>query len=391
MIPFEEAFDIVMTHARALDSERVGLDDAPGRVLAQDVPSDVDMPPFNKSAMDGYACRRADLAQELTVIETIRAGCVPTKPVVENTCAKIMTGAPVPEGADCVIMVEYTENPTANTVRFTGKDTSGNICLQGEDVRTGDCVLRKGDLIAPQHIALLASVGCVEPLVSRRPRVGIVATGDEVVPPAVKPEPSQIRDANGPQLRALAARAGAVPTSYGIAPDTEAALDAALETALEENDVVLMSGGVSMGDYDFVPRIMKENGVEILFDAVAMKPGKPTTFGVSPQAFCIGLPGNPVSTFVQFELLVKPFLLRLMGHTYRPLECQARLAAPVTQKRAKRATWLPVRFDAHGEVERIEYHGSAHIRALCQADGLIVLPAGVTSLEKGSMVHVRLI
>jgi len=391
MILFEEALDIVMSHARLLDSERVSLADSLGRVLAEDVVSDVDMPPFNKSAMDGYACRRADLSHELTVLETIQAGCTPTTPIAEKACSKIMTGAPVPEGADCVIMVEFTEEAGANTIRFTGDDTRDNICLQGEDVKAGDCVLHKGDLVAAQHVAVLASVGCTEPLVARRPRVGIVATGNELVPPDAAPEPSQIRDSNSAQLYAQAVGASAAPTSYGAARDTEAELDAALKTALSENDVILMSGGVSMGDYDYVPGVMKQNGLDILFDAIAMKPGKPTTFGVSPQAVCIGLPGNPVSNFVQFEVFVKPLLYGMMGHAFRPPERDAPLAARVRVKRPNRLAWMPVRLTDQGEAERIEYHGSAHISALPQADGIIAIPKGVKSIEKGSLVRVRLI
>ena len=175
MIPFEEAFRIVMDSARSVGSEGVDLDRALGRILAEDVASDIDMPPFNKSAMDGYACRRADLANELTIVEMIPAGRAPTKPIGQDQCAKIMTGAVVPEGADCVIMVEHTANPTPGTVRFTGKDTRDNICLRAEDIRAGDVVLRKGGRITPAHMAALASVGCVRPLVSRPAIIGVIA------------------------------------------------------------------------------------------------------------------------------------------------------------------------------------------------------------------------
>ena len=394
MIPFEKAFGIVMNSARTLDSERVDICAALNRVLAEDVRSDIDMPPFNKSAMDGYACRRADLDNELTVVETIQAGCTPTRPIRENECAKIMTGAPVPEGADCVIMVEYTEKTAENTVRFTGEGTRDNICLKAEDIEAGDVVLHKGDRVGPQHIAVLAAVGWVEPLVARKPKVAIIATGDELVEPDVKPEASQIRTSNSYQLCAQVETVTAIPSYYGIVPDAQAAIDSALNRAMAENDVILMSGGVSMGDRDFVPEIMSKNNFDILFDSISMKPGKPTTFGVrslggSPRAYCIGLPGNPVSTFIQFEILVKPFLFKLMGHDFRQPSLTLPLAKTITRKRTGRESWIPVVFTEDGKARAIEYHSSAHINAMCEADGLLVIPIGVASVEEGTLVSVR--
>jgi molybdopterin molybdotransferase len=389
MIPFDKAYEIVMGKARTLDSEPVAIEQALDRVLAEDVVSDIDMPPFNKSAMDGYACRRADLDRILTVVETIQAGYSPRKYVGPGECAKIMTGAPVPEGADCVIMIEHTEAVSENTVRFTGSATRHNICFRGEDINAGDVVLRKGDRLGPPHIAVLATVGCVRPRVTRRPRVGVIATGDELVEPGVKPNPSQIRTSNSYQLCAHATAAGAVPTYYGIAKDTRPAIDGALKRAMPDNDVILLSGGVSKGEFDLVPAIMQENGIEILFDAIAMKPGKPTTFGVSPTGYCFGLPGNPVSTFIQFELLVKPFLGKLMGYAIRPVWTVLPLAETISRKDTEREAWIPVTITDNGEVRPNEYHGSAHINALCRTDGLLTVPIGVASIEKGALVRVR--
>ncbi len=379
----------MMGRARPLGSERVGLPEALNRVLAEDVCSDMDMPPFVKAAMDGYACRREDLAKDLQLVETVKAGEVPQKNVGPGQCTKIMTGGMVPEGADCVIMVEKTETPTEDTVRFTGESTRDNICLKGEDIRTGDVVARKGTRLRPAHIAMLASVGCARPEVARRPRVGIIATGDELVEPEVTPDVSQIRTSNSVQLVAQVQTADALPTYYGIAKDTDESLDATLKKAMAENDVVLLSGGVSMGDFDLVPGIMKANGIDILFDEIAVKPGKPTTFGVAPGCYCVGLPGNPVATFTQFELLVKPFLYKLMGLDFRPPNLLLPLAQAVTRKRAERESWIPVRITAEGKVEACKFHGSAHVEALCQADGLTSIPDGVNALEAGTLVTVR--
>jgi len=391
MLPFEKALKIVLDSARLLSSERVDITRAVNRILAEDVKSDIDMPPFDKATRDGYACRRKDLANELTIIETIQAGTLPRRAIEPNQCSKIMTGAAVPQGADCVIMVEFTENPTASTVRFIGENTPDYICLKGEDIKAGEVVLHKGSRIRPQHIAVLATVGCTQPVVSKRPRVAVLATGDELVHPASKPGPSQIRNSNGFQLAAQIESMGAVAKNYGIAKDTDDAIDKMFKKAVDQSDVVIVSGGVSVGDFDLVPGIFKRNNIDLLFEKVAVKPGKPTVFGVSEKVYCFGLPGNPVSTFVQFELLVKPFLCKLMGHDYKHPVSQIPLGESLRRKNTERQSWIPIVITDTGTLKPVEYHGSAHINALCIADGLVSIGVGVAEIEKGTIVPVRLI
>jgi len=391
MFPFEEALRIVLNAAHSLGSEHVDIALATGRILAEDVKSDMDMPPFNKSTRDGYACRRVDLAKELEVVEIIPAGYTPTKSIEPNQCAKIMTGAAVPQGADCVVMVEFTENPTDSTMRFIGENTDDHISQKGEDLKAGEVVIPKGSLISPQHIAVLATVGCAQPLVSKRPSVGILATGDELVQPECKPGPSQIRNSNSFQLTAQVESVGAVANNYGIAKDTDEAIDTMFKKAVEENDVVIVSGGVSMGDYDLVPGIFRQNKIDLFFEKVAIKPGKPTVFGVSENIFCFGLPGNPVSTFVLFYLLVKPFLYKLMGYDYKPAAIKLPLGESIRRKKTERQSWIPVVVTDAGKLKPIVYHGSAHINALCFADGLVSISIGVEEIEKGTIVPVRLI
>lgn len=389
MISFEQAYEIVMSRARVLGAEPVDLRDGLNRILAQEVCADSDIPPFDKSAMDGYACKRADLPGPLRVIEVVQAGAAPRKTVGPGECAKIMTGAPIPSGADWVVMIEDTETDTEGAVRVTRPSKQHHVRYKGEDARAGAEVLRPGTKLGPQHLATLATVGCVRPLVAVRPRVGIIATGDELVEPNQLPGPGQIRTSNSPQIRAHAESTGAVITYYGIARDREEVIEAVLRRAESENDVVLLSGGVSKGDFDFVPAIMTKLGFEILFDAIAMKPGKPTTFAVSPRAYCFGLPGNPVSTFVQCGILVKPFLYALMGHRYRAPQSWLPLAEDLRDHSAGRETWVPVRVTDEDTVRRCEYHGSAHITGLCEADGFVVIPPGTDGIEKGSLVCVR--
>jgi molybdopterin molybdotransferase len=390
MLQFDKALEMVLRSAHRLDAERIEFDHALNRILAEDIKADIDMPPFNKSAMDGFACRRADLKNELTMVETIPAGYVPQKIIETNQCSKIMTGGMVPNGADCVIMKEYVKQLTEDTIRFVGDKTSDNICQKAEDIRAGGIVLQKGIKLKPQHIAVLASVGSTQLLVSKRPDVGVIATGSELVEPAEKPGQAQIRNSNSFQLSMQIENAGANATYYGIAQDTTGEIDSVFKKAFSENDVVLVSGGVSVGDYDFVPGILKQNDMDLLFEKIAIKPGKPTVFGVSDKTYCFGLPGNPVSTFVLFEILVKPFLYKLMGHDYKPLNIQMPLDEALISKKAKRQRWLPVTITETGTVKPAEYHGSAHINSLCGADGLVCMDVGVAEVKKGTPVMVRL-
>ncbi len=389
MLAFEEALAIVLASARFLGDEQVPLLDAAGRVLAADIVADTDQPPFAKSAMDGFACRRTDLPGPLPVIETVAAGAVPRETVARGRCTRIMTGAPLPPGADCVVKFEDTETLSDGTVRCVRNVDKANISRQGEDVRCGDIVLERGMRIAAPHIAVLAAVGVSQVPVARRPGVAIIATGDELIAVDSRPGPGQIRNSNGPQLTAQTVAAGAVPSVRAPVRDEAAALHEALAAALADSEVVVLSGGVSSGDFDLVPQAMRDCGLEIRFDRIAMKPGRPTTFAVKDGAWCFGLPGNPVATFLQFENLVRPLLVRLMGGDPAPRTFLATLAETVSRRDTTRQAWLPVRLTADGGARPFDYHGSAHIHALCRADGFIVLPAGATRIEKGALVHVR--
>jgi molybdopterin molybdotransferase len=391
MLPFDKALRIVLDSARKLGSESVDIAQAANRILAEDVVSDVDMPPRDISVFDGYACRRQDLANELKIIETIRAGMPPKKKVGPNQCAKIMTGATVPRGANCVFMVELAGNSTVGTIRFIGEKTDDNIRPQGRDIKAGQVVLRSGARIRPQDIAVLAMVGHTEVLVAKRPTVGIIATGDELVEPQSKPSPWRLRNSNSPQLAAQLEDVGAVVTDYGIAKDTAGDIDGTFKKASTENDVVLLSGGVSVGDFDLVPGILRKNNIELLFDKIALKPGKPTVFGVSKNLYCFGLPGNPVSAFVVFELLVKPFLFKLMGHDYAPPNVKMPLDETISRKNTERQRWMPINITDAGTLKKVEYHDSGHIYALCGADGLVCMDLGVAEIPKGTAVQVRLI
>jgi len=389
MITFEEAFRIVSEASFRTGKEEVKITDAAGRALAAPVRSDMDMPPWNKSAVDGYACRHQDLGSELTVIETVAAGVMPEKTVVQGTCSRIMTGAAVPQGADYVFMLEDTEEKEDGRVRFTGRPGNDNIAKAAEDCFAGQTVLKSGQYIKPQEIAVMAVVGATVVTVSRRARVGVISTGNELVEPDKVPVGAQIRNSNASQLMAQVARAGAEGRYYGIARDEEASIEKLLTRALEENDVVLISGGVSFGDFDLVPMVMRSLGLTIHFDQVAMQPGKPLTFCTGEKKAVFGLPGNPVSAFVQFEVMVRPFIDRMAGVTVQEPKMLMPLAADYSRKRAERLAWVPFTVTPAGEAMPVEYHGSAHITALTGAWGFIAIPRGQSWIQKGEKVSVR--
>jgi len=389
MIKFEEALEIVEKSSFRLETERIKFAKSLNRVLAEDVKSDMEMPPFNKSAVDGYACKKTDLSNEMEVIEIIPAGKEPQKTVEKNQCSKIMTGAPMPEGADVIIMVEDVKEMPGYKIRYLKDNVKDNVCYRGEDIKEGEIVIKKGTLIKPQHIAVMATAGYVNPVVYRQVKVAVISTGDELVEPDIKPAPSQIRNSNAYQLLSQVKNVGAIPNYIGIALDTEDSTREKLKNAFVDNDIIMLTGGVSMGDYDYVPQILNELEVELKFTSIAVQPGRPTVFGIKEKQFIFGLPGNPVSSFVQFELLVKPLIYKLSGFDYNPMKIKLPMGKEYSRKRSTRLSWLPVQINNNGEVIPMSYHGSAHINSLTEADGMISVPIGKTELQKGDLVDVR--
>lgn len=389
MISLETALEIAFSKAKIIGTEKVNLFESTGRILAQNVYADSDMPPFNKSAMDGYACREEDLNLELSVLEIISAGKTPTKSIGHSQCSKIMTGACVPEGADTVFMVENSEICGENKVRFTGKKTNSNICLKGEDIQKGELVLTSGIRIEPQQIAILASVGCSNPKVWIRPKIGIISTGSELVEHDIIPQTSQIRNSNGPQMYAQATQAGFPLNYYGIVADEIQLTKEIISKSISENDVTILSGGVSVGDFDFVPQIISDLGFEIHFNKINIKPGQHTTFASKQNKYIIGLPGNPVSSFIQFKVFCIPFLLKLMNFESSEYVFKLPMQSVLKRKKADRQECLPVIIDRFNEVKLVDYHGSAHIQAYSLANGYITIDSGITELKKGDLVYVR--
>ncbi len=386
---FDQALELVLGSAKPATTVKADLHDSLNCVLAEDVYADRDTPPFNKSAMDGYACRKEDLANELRIIDEIPAGSVPRKAIGPNQCARIMTGAMVPQGADLVLMKEFAEITGPDTIRCTKPSSNSNICYQAEDLLKGELIIEKGTLLKAPHIAVLASVGIDTPLVFKRPTVAVISTGSELVEPSETPQQQQIRNSNSYQLVAQLKNRGISADYLGIVRDDEQKVYNKLESATKKYDVVLISGSVSVGDYDYVPEILNRLGAKILLHGLNVKPGKHLLFAQLEDKYIFGLPGNPVSSFVQFELLVRPFLLEWMGSVRKSVNFKLPMAVDYFRKKADNLLFVPVTFTADGSVHPIEYHGSAHIHAYTLADGILEIPLRQNEIKKGELVHVR--
>ena len=396
MMTFEEALKTTLDQWVSFGTEMICFEEAPGRVLAQPVVCDTDIPAFDKSAMDGYACRRSDLGHPLKVIEVIRAGLPPVKAVGAGECAQIMTGAEIPEGADTVIKVEDVENEEGvgdpgSYVRFVGSDSANHIMYRGEDLKAGETVIAAGTRLDVRHVPILATAGSVSVSVARVPSVGVLSTGTELVEPGDSPGPSQIRNTNAYQMIAQLKSLAIDADYYGIATDEFDTTRNRIGQAMSQNDIVILSGGVSMGEFDFVPDVMKSLGINIFYDKVAIQPGKPTLFGRKQNRFIFGLPGNPVSSYFTMELLVKPFIYRCMGSAGSLPVLRLPAGREIIRHKTQRMSWIPVSISQEGQVFPVEYHGSAHILALRDADGIVSVPIGKTAVRAGEILEVRLL
>ena len=382
MIPVEQALEIVLAHTPTLPTEEVPLPEALGRVLAEDVASDMDMPPFARSAMDGYAVRAADAAQApvtLTVVGQIRAGQYSDQALEPGQAVQVMTGAPVPPGATAVQPVEKSRalDGGRRVELLSAVEPGAHIAPQGSEVRTGEVVLCRGVVIDPATIAVLASVGKGRVLVGRRPTVSVLATGDELVDVWEAPARGYIRNSNGYAVEAQAQRAGAEVRSLGMVPDVAERIADAVRDGLR-SDVVVISGGVSEGAFDLVEDVLARFQVTKLFDRVAIKPGAPLVFGRRGDTLVFGLPGNPVSAQVTFDVFVRAALLRLQGAraVSRPT-LEVELLDGLRNKSGRRA-YLParVRSEAGRLVARpVRSMGSADVVAHARANALVVLEA----------------
>ena len=401
MISVEDAQKSILEMIRPMGRERVGLLDCPGRVLAEDVHSSRPVPPWNNSAMDGYALRAEDVRgasretpKALRVVEEIQAGVMATRTLGPGEAIKIMTGAPIPGGADAVVLVEETERISEEEVHvFLAVREGEAIRLAGEDVKPGEEVLSRGVRLGAASAGMLANIGRARVYVHQKPKVAILATGEELVDLGDTPDVGQIFNSNSYALAAQVLEAGGEPVLLGIARDNAEDLTRHINDGLAA-DLLITSGGVSVGDFDLVKSTLGGLGNDMRFWRVRMKPGKPMAFGVLSGKPVFGLPGNPVSTMVSFELFVRPSLLKMQGHEnlFRTM-VEARLLHPLTKSPERRHYVRSIVYRDGGEwaVRAIEAQGSNILHSMVRANALVVFPEYETELAAGGRVQVILL
>ncbi len=397
----EDAQKTVFEAAQPLGIEKVGLIEALGRVLAEDIIAPRDNPPWDNSAMDGFAVRWEDIKQEhaigkpveLKIIEEVPAGKVATKSVGRGQAIRIMTGAPLPKGADSVVKVEETES-TPDIVRiFKTVERGGNVRPQGEDVKKGECIIPKGTQIRPAEAGMLAILAKSFVPVYQQVRVAILSTGDELADLDERFDEDKIINSNSYGIAAAVQEAGAVPALLGIARDQPAALKEKIAHGLKA-DILVLSGGVSMGDYDFTKEVFKELGAEMNFWKLAIRPGQPLAFGRIQRTLAFGLPGNPVSSMVTFEQLVRPAILKMSGHrSYGRPVLQAALQEKFSKRPDRRHFLRGILSREKGvlTVRTTGDQGSGILTSMVKANCLIDVPVEVERLNPGDPVNVQVL
>lgn len=402
MIPVDEAVDIILRRTPVLSPQRVPFDQALGLVLAEDVRAAEPMPPFAAAAVDGFAVVAADTAPLRQIVGDQMAGYVADVTVQPGAAARVTTGAPVPPGADAIVMVEFTEEREGQVEIRTTVEAGSGIRPVGSDIEAGQLVLERGTLLGPAEIGLLATIGAMRVPVHRRPRVAVMSTGDEIRPPGEALQPGQIRDANRFTLMSVIRELGAEAVDLGIARDEATAVARTIERGLAGADVLVTSGGVSMGQLDLVKPYLAERGA-IHFGRVNTKPGKPVTFATLPgQSFgaahdklVFALPGFPVSALVSFEVFVRPALLKMAGRTAveRPRR-RVRLAHDVRHDPSRtefQRVVISRHRDGRLEAATTGAQGSGRLLSLHGANGLIILPHGQGDFPAGSHVEALLL
>lgn len=398
MLKFELALKKLLDKTKILNIKKVSLDKAMGNILAENIQASLDMPPFNKSAMDGYAVRSTDLKtipQELKCLGTIKPGRAFERIIRKGECAKIMTGSAVPGGSDSVVMVESTEvGKRLSWIRVLKRTRKWeNVCFKGEDIKKDTVVLKKGMLLRGPEIAITASLGKTKVKIYRKPRVAILNTGDEIVQPGNNLTGNKIYNSNGPMLLSLLSAMDIEVEYLGIARDEEEKLTEMVKKGLK-NDIFLISGGVSMGEFDIVPEVLKKCGVKEVFHKISIKPGKPVFFGTKKSRLIFGVPGNPVSTYLTFMILIKPAIEKMMGKTPQFNIHRGILEENFRQKPDRRKHFIPVKVflkEKQPHVFPIKgYHGSADIASLSLANAFMIVEGTVSFLKKNSQVEIIL-
>ncbi len=395
----DAALEIILRSVSAVEPERVDLRECLGRVLAEDATADGDLPPFDNTAMDGYAVIAEDTRGatrenpiRLSVVGEQPAGKSDAGPVTHGSAVRIMTGAPIPAGADAIVIVEHTQTDGGDVLVYREASPGANVRRAGEDVKRGQVVLTKGSVISPAAMGMLASVGVAEPLVYRKPRAAVITTGDELVDAAEQPAPGQIRNGNQYSLLGEALHAGCEVTMLQRTRDDQDEIERTLALAAEAADLVIVCGGVSVGDYDYVKDIIDRLG-QVRFWKVAIKPGKPFTFGDIGGKPVFGLPGNPVSCLVCFDILVRPAIRRMAGDVSDGLPRVRGIITEDLRRRPDRREYIRAvtsYVDGVYKVSPIPKHGSGMLSSMVDANSYVVVAEGIEEIRQGEEVDVVL-
>jgi molybdopterin molybdotransferase len=388
MISLQQANETISKEISPTNSsEKTPLVNALHRVLAQPILADIDQPSFDKSAMDGYACRSQDLPGPLLLKDKLAAGDSSEVEINPGECVQIFTGARIPKGADCVIVQEQVQINKPGNVLFTASETKNNICYQGEDAKQGDKLIPAGSLLQAHDLAIVASAGIDAVQVFTKPLVGIICTGNELIDVSEKPSGGKIRNTNLYQLIAQIQKAGGLPQYYGVIADNMTELLSTVQRAIAECDMLITTGGASVGEFDLIPEAFLKAGCTIHFKTVAIQPGKPVIFATTDGKPCFGLSGNPVSSFLQFHLIVNPCLLKLGGNHFPTPNPKITVARSIVRKKSERDLFIPVKLTSNGTIAPVEFNGSAHITALHGIYGFARVPKGIMEIEPGQHVE----
>ncbi len=394
MIPVSKAIKIINREAIVLTAERIDLQDSIGRILAEAIIADSELPPFDRSQMDGYAVMAADTIPSpatLKIAGESAAGRGWHGALKKGEAVRIMTGAPVPKGADAVQKIELTKEENGFVTIFEPTETGRFIIKKGTEIKKGKTVLEKGELLKPGNIAVPAAFGYAKVRVAKRPHVAIFSTGTEIVEISKKPKHDQIRNSNSLMLAALCRAAGAEPQIFPIVTDDIAELKSQISNSVKDADILITTGGVSVGKYDLTKLALQELGARLFFDKIALKPGKPTVFGKLKKAFVFGLPGNPVSAAVTFHLLVRLLIKKMQSASAIGLEIDFAVCLNSVKSNRERDTYLPAQLcigtESRTGVNPLPWQGSSDFVSFAQADALIFVPMG-KSVQSGDEVEI---
>ncbi len=403
MITLKDALELVLKEVKLMPIERIDLFSCYGRILAEDIISDIDIPSFDRAAMDGYAINSISTLSAspqnpviLKVIEEIPAGKKPNKKILINECSMIMTGSLMPEGSDSVVMLEEVEtlsNSEGKFIKIKREIKKGeNVSYKGEDIKKGELILSSGIKLEPNHIGILGSLGYKNVIVRKRPKVGILITGNEIISPGKKLTFGKIYDANSYSLYSLIIKYGGIPVYLGISKDDYTSLETKIKQGLK-NDILLISGGVSEGNYDLVIDVLKKLKVKQIFWKVAIKPGKPVFFGKKGKTLIFGLPGYPVSAFLNFQNLVRPCILKMLGQEKIEKKKIKAILTQTIENKGDRLSFIRVKLkEENGKIfaDVFPKQKSGILKSIVFCDGVVNLPVG-SEIRQGEEVEVELL